>query len=208
MLFTLQFIKSIVGDMSHFSHKAPECYLHYSLLSPLSAACLTLVMRSQNAFRNSPTSMSLTSTWTLFFSWSMFDASPLPAYTACFRLSIKHSTGCSWGTFGGLEVFGPSCTLCSWKSSKHSLPLFQGWRGCMDFLSLVECYAILPEGLSVADSWNTTCSWILNQASCSWPLSGDLTRHLRACAGGWGWLFQIQPSSLLFFYPQMTGEHM
>ena len=101
--------------------------------------------------------------------WSMFHASQLPAYTACFRLPVKHSTGCSWGTFGGVEVFEPSRTLCSWRSSNHLLPLFQGWRGCMDLLSLVECYAILPEGVSVADSRSTTCSWILNQASCSWP---------------------------------------
>ena len=131
-----------------------------------------------------------------FFSWSMFDASQLPAYTACFRLPVKHSTGCSWGTFGGVEVFEPSHTLCSWRNSNHLLPLFQGWRGCMDLLSLVECYAILPEGVSVADSRSTTCSWILNQASCSWPPSGDLTRHLRACTAGLG---QIVPDLAFFF---------
>ena len=173
LLFTIQ-SKSIVGGMSHFSHEA------------------------RNAFCNSPISMSLTSKWTLFFSWSMFDASQLPVYTACFRLSIKRSTGRSWGTFDGFEVFGPSRTWCSWKSSKHSLPLFQGQRshGCMDLFSLVECYAIFPEGLSVADSWNTTYSWILNQASSSWPPSGDLTRHLQACAGGVG---QVVPDSAFFY---------
>ena len=80
-------------------------------------------MRPQNTFRNCSTSMSLTSKWTFFFSWSMFDASQLPAYTACFRLPVKHSTGCSWGTFGGV-AFEPSRTLCSWRSSNHLLPSF------------------------------------------------------------------------------------
>ena len=51
-------------------------------------------------------------------------------------------------------------------------------------------------------------SWDLSQASCSWPPSGDLTRHLRACAGGLG---QIVPDPaflfVFFFYPHMTGEN-
>ena len=127
----------------------------------------------------------------------MFDASQLPAYTAtCFGLPKKRSTGRSWGTFGGFEVFEPYRLICSWKSFKHFLPLFQGWRSCMDLLCLVESYAFLPEGFSVADSWNITCSWVLNQASCSRPPSGDLTRHLRACAGGLG---QIVPDPAFFF---------
>ena len=66
----------------------------------------------------------------------------------------------------------------------------------MDILSLLECYAFLPESLSVADSWSTTCSWVLNQASCSWPPSGDLTKHLQACAGGLG---QVVPDPAFSF---------
>ena len=66
----------------------------------------------------------------------------------------------------------------------------------MGFLPLVECHAFLPEGLSVGNSWNTTSSWDLNQASCSWPPSGDLTRHLQACAGGLG---QIVPDPAFLF---------
>ena len=65
----------------------------------------------------------------------------------------------------------------------------------MGFLPLVECHAFLPEGLSVGNSWNPTSSWDLNQASCSWPPSGDLTRHLQACAGGLGQI--VSGSSLL-----------
>ena len=154
--------------------------------TPLSAACLTFVRRSQHAFRKSRASMFLTCKWSLFFSWSIFDASQLPAYTACFKLPKKHSTGRSWGTFGGSEVFKPSRLLCSWRSFEHLLPLFQDWGGYMALLPHAKCHAFLPEGLSVGNSWNTTCSWDLNQASCSWPPSGDLTRHLRACAGGLG----------------------
>ena len=66
----------------------------------------------------------------------------------------------------------------------------------MGFLPFVECHAFLPEGLSVGSSWNTTCSWDLNQASCSWPPSGDSTRHLQACAGGLG---QILPDPAFLF---------
>ena len=61
--------------------------------TPLLATCLTLVIWPQNAFRNSPTSMSLISKWSLFFSWSMFDASQPTEYTACFKLPTKYSTG-------------------------------------------------------------------------------------------------------------------
>ena len=140
--------------------------------------------------------MFLTFKWSLFFSWSIFDASQLPAYAACFRLPKKHSTGRSWGTFSGSEVFKPSRLLCSWRSFEHLLPLFQDWGGYMRLLPLAEGHAFLPEGLSVGNSWNTTCSWDLNQASCSWPPSGDLTRHLRACAGGLG---QIVPDPAFLF---------
>ena len=123
----------------------------------------------------------------LFSSTDKFLMLPqLPACTACFRLPQKHSTGRSWGTFGRSEVFKPSHLLCSWRSFEHLLPLFQDWGGYMGLLPLAECHAFLPEGLSVGNGWNTTCSWDLNQASCSWPPSGDLTRHLRACAGGFG----------------------
>ena len=66
----------------------------------------------------------------------------------------------------------------------------------MGCLPLVECHAFLPEGLSLGNSWNTTSSWDLNQASCSWPPSGDLTRHLQACAGGLG---QIVPDPAFLF---------
>ena len=66
----------------------------------------------------------------------------------------------------------------------------------MGFLPLVECHAFLPEGLGVGNSWNTTSSWDLIQASCSWPPSGDLTRHLQACAGGLG---QIVPDLVFLF---------
>ena len=109
----------------------------------------------------------------------------------------KHSTGRSWGTFGGSEVFKPSCApVMPWRSFEHLLPLFQDWGGYMGLLPLAECHAFLPEGLSVGNNWNTTCSWDLNQASCSWPPSGDLTRHLRACAGGLG---QIVPDPAFLF---------
>ena len=87
-----------------------------------------------------------------FFSWSSFDASQLPAYTTCFRLLKKHSTGRSWGTFGGSEVFKPSRLLCSWRNFEHLLPLFQDWGGYMGLLPLAECHAFLPEGLSVGNS--------------------------------------------------------
>ena len=66
----------------------------------------------------------------------------------------------------------------------------------MGFLPLVECHAFLPEGLSVGNSWNTTSSWALNQASCSWPPSSDLTRHLQACTGGLG---QLVPDPAFLF---------
>ena len=173
--------------------------VYKTVKTPLLAACLTLVIR----LRNSPTAMSLTTKWSLFFSWSMFDASQLPANTACFRMPKKCSTGRSWGTFGRFEVFEPTRTLCSWRSSKHSVPFFQGWRAWMDLLSLVECYAFFPEDLSVADS-RSTCSWVLNQASCSWPPSGDLTRHLRACAGG---LEQIVPDPAFFYVVFLSGSN-
>ena len=134
--------------------------------------------------------MFLTFKWSLFFSWSIFYASQLPAYTACFRLPKKHSTG------RRSEVFKQSRLLCSWSSFERLLPLFQDWGGYMGLLPLAECHAFLPEGLSVGNSWNTTCSLDLNQASCSWPLSGDLTRHLRACPGGLG---QIVPDPVFLF---------
>ena len=92
--------------------------------TPLSAASLTFVRRPQNAFRKSPLSMFLAFKWSLFFSCSIFDASQLPAYTACFRLPKKRSSGRSLGTFGGSEVFKPSRLICSWWSFEHLLPLF------------------------------------------------------------------------------------
>ena len=73
----------------------------------------------------------------------------------------------------------------------------------MGFLPLVECHAFLPEGLSVGNSWYTTCSWDLNQASCSWPTSGDLTRHLQACAGGLG---QIVPDPAFLFVVLLSSN--
>ena len=36
----------------------------------------------------------------------------------------KRSSGHSWGTFSGFEVFKPSRLLCSWRSFEHLLPLF------------------------------------------------------------------------------------
>ena len=44
--------------------------------------------------------------------------------------------------------------------------------------------------------WSTTCSWVLNQDSCNWPPSGDLTGHLRACTVGLG---QVVPHPTFFF---------
>ena len=85
-----------------------------------------------------------------------------------FLAAQKRSTGRTWETFGGFEVFEPYRLLCSWKSFKHLLALFQGWRGCMDLLSLVECYAFLPEGLSVGQLKHHM-QLSLNQASCSRP---------------------------------------
>ena len=82
----------------------------------------------------------------------MFDASQLPAYSACFRLPIKRSTGRSSGGPGDLvglrssnhpARYAPEGARCLFSSS--------GWRGCMDLRSLVECYSFLLEGLSVAD---------------------------------------------------------
>ena len=166
---------------------------------------VTLVMRPWNSFCNSLTTMILTFKWSLFFSWSMFDAPQLPAYTACFRLPKKRSTGCSWGTVRrvwGLSTIPPVLLL---KELHALVASFTGLEKLHD-LPLVECYAFLPEGLSVAGSWSTTWSWVLNQALQQGPPSGDLTRHLRACTGAWNRLFCIQPSSLLFFYLQMTGE--
>ena len=191
-----------------------QCYvekrwaIYKRVKTPLSAACLTFVRRPQNAFRKSPTSMFLTFKWSLFFSWSIFWCFPAASIHCLFQAATKHSTGRSWGTFGGSEVFKPSRLLCSWRSFEHLLPLFHDWGGYMGLLPLAECHAFLTKGLSVGNSWNTTCSWNLNQASCSWSPSGGLTRHLRACRlGAWGRLFRIQPSCLLFCYPQMAGEN-
>ena len=51
-------------------------------------------------------------------------------------------------------------------------------------------------------SWNTTSSWDLNQASCSWPPSGGLTSHLQACAGGLGQIVPDPAFLFVVFYPQ------
>ena len=78
--------------------------------TPLSAACLTFVRRPQNAFRKSPTSMFLAFKWSLFFSWSIFDASQLPVYTACFRLPKKTLIWTQLGSSAGLRSLNhPAC---------------------------------------------------------------------------------------------------
>ena len=89
----------------------------------------------------------------------------------------------------------PACYAAEGASSTCCLFSRTG-EAMMGLLPLAECHAFLPKGLGVGNSWNTTCSWDLNQASCSWPSSGDLTRHLRACAQ-WGLGADCSGSSLL-----------
>ena len=154
-------------------------------------------------FRNNQTSMSLTSKWSLFFS-SMFDASQLPAYTACFRLPKNAQLDAAEGHLADLRSLNhPVCyppegapsTCCLFsRAGEAAWAFFFLWNAIPSFLKA---------RVSVADSWSTTCSWVWNQASCSWPPSGDLTKHLQACAGGLG---QVVPDSAFFFVVFLTSN--
>ena len=116
--------------------------------TPLSAACLTFVRRPRNAFRKSPTSMFLAFQWSLIFSWSIFDASQLPAYTACFRLpkKKKRSSGRSWGTFGGSEVLNVLCYAPEGASSTCCL-LFRAGEATWAFFLL---WNVMPSSLKAS----------------------------------------------------------
>ena len=112
--------------------------------------------------------------------------------------SVAYSTGCSRVvTHPGTNPARRCLTSVIWREPVCHRRLAVD----MGLLPLAECHAFLSKGLSVGNSWNTTCSWDLNQASCSWPPSGDLTRHLRACAGGLG---QIVPDPAFLFNVFLT----
>ena len=135
----------------------------------------------------------------------------LPSIHCLFQAAFKtlNWTQLAKGHLAGLRSLNHSA--CYAPEGAPSTPcLFKGWSGCMDLLSLVECYAFLPGGLSVTVSWSTTCRWILSQAFLQLqltPLPVTWQGTCQLALGAWGRLFQIQPSSLLVFYPQMTGEH-
>ena len=111
--------------------------------TPLSAACLTFVRRPQNAFRKSPTSMFLAFKWSLFFSWSIFDASQLPVYTACFRLPKNAHLDAAGGHSAGLrslnhpacyapEFEGASSTCCLFfRAGEATWAFFLFWMSCL-----------------------------------------------------------------------------
>ena len=103
-----------------------------------------------------------------------------------------------WGTFCGLKILNHlACNAPEGAPSTFSsFPGLERLHGPSCLCGFVDCYAFLPEGLGVADSGRTTCSWVLNQASCSWPTSSDLMRRFSACAG---YLGQIVPDPAFFF---------
>ena len=115
--------------------------------------------------------------WSLFLSWSMFDASQLPAYTACFRLPKNFQLDAAKGHLAGLRSLNhPACYAPEGAPSTQACCLFSRTGEAAWTFLLLECYAIFTEGLrDCADSWSTTCSW---GAWPPWPDSWPPSRFL------------------------------